>query len=135
MKLLPLLAAICAALSYLAPVLPAPVDAPVQVATGEWRVVHALMLGCRCSAKRAAYIRHNNAGAGEQIVWMDPGAPVKPFGLAGGPWLLVYAPDGRLAYSGGYGGAVDSHRAILAALKRGDAPHVQNAFSCRTLRA
>jgi hypothetical protein len=101
----------------------APHSAAIQ--SPEWRAIHVLVSECGCSRRLARHLlqRGPSASAREEIVLIEPDpaieAPLRKagwkvrvttpaaaeteLGVEGGPFLLVFRPDGVPAYAGGHG--------------------------------
>src|ERR1700761_599609 len=101
-----------------------PPQSPAAVTEGDWNVFHLLVADCPCSANVAVYLenRHpsvlahekifmigDNPGlihelkkAGWQVISFTPQEAQDQLGADSGPWLLIYDPQGKLRYSGGY---------------------------------
>lgn len=97
---------------------------PVEMVNGEWNVFHLLLADCPCSANVAVYLENrrpsalahekifmigDNPGivrelkkASWQVISLTPQEAQDRLGADGGPWLLIYDPQGKLRYSGGY---------------------------------
>ncbi len=90
-------------------------------------MTHVLVSTCPCSRSLADYLARRgpidgaeervlivgNASAGQRIFdelaargygvsFADAQSLKVQFGITGGPWLIVHAPDGRVRYAGGY---------------------------------
>jgi len=124
--------------------------------TGSWRAIHVLSPECGCSRRIAAYLSRRRALPElHETVWMlDAEMPasreLRAMGFhtgiveanryrgAGVPWLLFVAPDGRIAYSGGYQrpleGRPDLYQdtKIWAALRTGTVVPPLPIFGCST---
>jgi hypothetical protein len=125
-------------------------------ARGRWEALHVVARDCPCSGKAVAHLLERGAGTGiHERVWVtgqgamdvsalaargydvDPApadARAAAAGITAAPWLIVIAPDGRVAYSGGYrdGSAArewDDVR-MIAAAQRGEAPRARPVFGC-----
>lgn len=93
-------------------------------AAGRWRMVHILVAGCPCSSYTAQYLSTRKpvpdcqetvlvlggstdwepslTQAGFDVRDQDGEKLQRETGIAGGPWLLIISPGGKIAYSGGY---------------------------------
>src|SRR5207248_2994071 len=101
-----------------------------RTGTGGWRAIHVLSAECGCSRRIAAYLTRRGALPDlQETVWMVdtemPGSRElrasgfeadildrSQFRTTGVPWLLFVAPDGRIAYSGGYQRPLDGRPEI-----------------------
>ncbi len=102
-----------------------PESPPVSAQTGQgWKAIHLLAADCGCSLSVARHLQSRGPlpGLTETIVIIGDAPEVhhafrhthfavethdasrveKDYGVIGGPWMLLFRPDGRLAYSGGY---------------------------------
>lgn len=106
-------------------------------AASQWRAVHVLVDGCKCSRDIAVYLAHRGPAPHwqEEIWFLDaaaeppsvPGFPVRTpdtqtvtaSGIVGGPRLLLFSPAGDLVWTGGYRPA---RRRLIA--RPGDAANI-----------
>lgn len=129
-------------------------------ASSSWRLVHFLVPGCACSDGVAGYLARRGPvtaegtleevlllddapvlsarlrGAGWKVSTVHPGSP-EGYGVRGGPWLMIFDPNGGTRYSGGYEGKPisgdrDSFEdlAVLARLRRGERVVPFGPFGC-----
>jgi hypothetical protein len=134
---------------------------PTSPAAGpEWKAVHLLAADCGCSLSVARHLqsRGPQEGLAETIVLIGDVPDlravlgkarfeVKPaeaanverdYGVVGGPWLLLFRPDGSLAYSGGYApvrardGVAFQDIAIWERIRHGQSVAALPAFGCAT---
>lgn len=118
-------------------------------APGHWRVLHFLSPSCACSQRVLAHLAQRGLlrNASEEILLVQGPEPADPddasnqqrvlragfplhrinsetippaVGLVGVPLLLVVAPNGTIAYRGGYGPHGDQDTLILSRLQAGE---------------
>lgn len=106
---------------------PLPPAAPLssEIHSRDWLAIHVLVSGCGCSHRLARHLlqRGPSAMAREEIVLIEPDPVIESrlrkagwkvrvttpaaaetqLGVEGGPFLLVFRPDGVPAYAGGHG--------------------------------
>lgn len=140
---------------------PLPSPAPRSVAPADpqtgWTVRHVLVADCGCSRRLANHLteRRPDPSVSESVFLIGPdpvvesrltraGWPVRiigeaqaetELGVEGGPFLLVYRPDGTPAYAGGHGprpGAPAEWRdqAVMSAVRSGTAVEPLAVYGC-----
>jgi hypothetical protein len=120
-----------------------------------WHVVHVSASGCPCSSAVLAHLAERGPLTGvREYVWVTgerrtPLPALKGFevsahdgetlaarGVTAAPWLVVVAPDGSVAYSGGYRRRSSSREwddvAIVGEAQRGRDVAVRPVFGCAT---
>jgi hypothetical protein len=126
---------------------------------GHWRAVHLLSPGCGCSQRVLQHLaaRGRLNGLDDDIVLISGPEPPQPdastnlaaiqsLGLSvrettadalpasanlyGVPLLLLIAPDGHIAYRGGYGPRGDQDQSLYAEVRRGLHPHPLPLLGC-----
>jgi hypothetical protein len=145
--------------------IPAPAAA-ASIADGNWRAEHYIAADCPCSGAVATSLLQRapepsmhehvtiigsdpameNAlrSAGYIVGQLDRETLNATSSVQGAPWLMVYGPEGKVSYSGGYsmrrpgrGTAIEDQR-IFAALRSGESVDSLPAYGCamsRELRA
>ncbi len=126
----------------------------------EWKAVHLLAADCGCSLSIARHLKSRGAqdGLAETVVLIgdapdlravfgntrfevqsaEPAGVERDYGVVGGPWLLLFRPDGSVAYSGGYApvrardGVVFQDVAIWERIRSGQSVTALPAFGCAT---
>jgi hypothetical protein len=129
-----------------------------DAAAGGWQITHVLVAGCECSrtvARALASTGPEHDALNRIVVIGNDDAIVRPlteagfvtsrvsadevirrYGIHGAPWMFVKRPDGREAYSGGYGprrpvAVTDVHSAdIVSAARAGRTMDGYPAFGC-----
>jgi hypothetical protein len=119
----------------------------------KWRAVHVLVDDCACSRAVAEHLAHRGPQPGwVEEVWIlnsaghlaVPGLPTtlltparaQAAGITGGPRLLLFNPDGTLAWSGGYsprkprGTANLADLSVMRAVSIGQLPAPVPVFGC-----
>lgn len=130
-----------------------------QTGSGTWELSHFLGDDCGCSSSIADRLLERGpvAGTKERVRFIGSAnvltqalqqrgfsvecvsaAEAEGRGVLGAPWLLIYEPEGNVAYSGGYAeirpraGVPSQDLAILSDLKRHQAVVALPAFGCAT---
>ncbi len=107
--------------------LPPAAPPATEAQSAEWRAVHVLVSDCGCSRRLARHLEERGPSGSmkEEVVLIDadpvievplrkagwrvrvtsPSAAEVELGVEGGPFLLVFRPDGVPVYAGGHGPA------------------------------
>lgn len=130
-----------------------------KTGSGIWELSHFLGDDCGCSSSIADSLlqRGPQTGVKERVTFIGTpnvltrelqqrgfavecvaAAEAETRGVLGAPWLLIYEPEGMVAYSGGYAeirpraGVASMDLSILSDLKRLQTVRALPAFGCAT---
>lgn len=146
-------------------VVPLPAAHPSALgAANRPRATHVLGADCGCSAAIGRDLAQRGPRVGwQEEVWLlnaddelaaalrragfavhsrEAETVARDQGIQGAPWLLLHAPDGTVAYSGGYArlrpglpGYENLESDLMAAVATGAQPEALRAYGCATSRA